>query len=46
MKVPSYMPMLTLAAASAKNDYAGLASGLVNTTYRICSALGLAIIKF
>jgi EmrB/QacA subfamily drug resistance transporter len=40
----SYIPILTTAVASAKKEDTGVASGLVNTTYQIGSALGLAII--
>lgn len=39
----SYIPALTAAIANAKNEDTGIASGLVNTTYQIGSALGLAI---
>jgi Sec-independent protein secretion pathway component TatC len=39
----SYIPVLTAAVANAKKEDVGVASGLVNTTYQISSALGLAI---
>ncbi len=39
----SYIPVLTSAVANAKKGDVGVASGLVNTTYQIGSALGLAI---
>ena len=39
----SYIPVLTSAVANAKKEDVGVASGLVNTTYQIGSALGLAI---
>ncbi len=39
----SYIPVLTAAVANAKKEDVGVASGLVNTTYQIGSALGLAI---
>ena len=38
----AYIPALT-ASANAKKEDTGIASGLVNTTYQIGSALGLAI---
>ncbi|HJT84016.1 MAG TPA: MFS transporter [Nitrososphaeraceae archaeon] len=39
----AYIPALTAAIANAKKEDTGIASGLVNTTYQIGSALGLAI---
>src|SRR5215211_254478 len=39
----AYIPALTVAVANAKKEDIGIASGLVNTTYQIGSALGLAI---
>jgi MFS family permease len=39
----AYIPALTAAVANAKEEDTGIASGLVNTTYQIGSALGLAI---
>lgn len=39
----AYIPALTAAVANAKKEDTGIASGLVNTTYQIGSALGLAI---
>jgi EmrB/QacA subfamily drug resistance transporter len=39
----SYIPVLTSAVANAKREDIGVASGLVNTTYQVGSALGLAI---
>ncbi|MCC2648905.1 MAG: stp 1 [Nitrososphaeraceae archaeon] len=39
----AYIPALTAAIANAKKEDSGIASGLVNTTYQIGSALGLAI---
>ena len=39
----SYIPVLTSVVANAKKEDVGVASGLVNTTYQIGSALGLAI---
>jgi len=39
----SYIPVLTSAVANAKREDVGVASGLVNTTYQIGSALDLAI---
>jgi EmrB/QacA subfamily drug resistance transporter len=39
----SYIPVLTSAVSNARNEQMGIASGLVNTTYQIGSALGLAI---
>jgi hypothetical protein len=39
-----YIPVLTAAVANAKKEDVGVASGLVNTTYQIGSAMGLAII--
>lgn len=38
----AYIPALISALSSAKPEEAGLASGLVNTTYQVGSALGLA----
>lgn len=39
----AYIPILTSAVSRAKQEYIGIASGLVNTTYQIGSAIGLAI---
>jgi EmrB/QacA subfamily drug resistance transporter len=39
----SYIPVLTSAVSNARNEQMGIASGLVNTTYQVGSALGLAI---
>lgn len=39
----AYIPALTAAIENAKKEDTGIASGLVNTTYQIGSALGLAI---
>ena len=39
----AYIPALTASVANAKKEDTGIASGLVNTTYQIGSALGLAI---
>jgi MFS family permease len=39
----SYIPILVSAISNARNEESGIASGLVNTTYQIGSALGLAI---
>ncbi|MGD9673681.1 MAG: MFS transporter [Candidatus Nitrosocosmicus sp.] len=39
----SYIPILISAISKAKNEESGIASGLVNTTYQLGSALGLAI---
>ncbi len=39
----SYIPILTSAMSNARKEDIGIASGLVNTTYQIGSALGLAI---
>jgi EmrB/QacA subfamily drug resistance transporter len=39
----AYIPALTAAIANAKNEDTGIASGFVNTTYQIGSALGLTI---
>jgi EmrB/QacA subfamily drug resistance transporter len=39
----SYIPAMITATASAKPEEMGLASGLVNTTYQVGSALGLAV---
>jgi MFS family permease len=38
----AYIPVLVAALSTAKPDEAGLASGLVNTSYQVGSALGLA----
>jgi len=38
----AYIPVLIAALSSAKPEESGLASGLVNTTYQVGSALGLA----
>jgi EmrB/QacA subfamily drug resistance transporter len=38
----AYIPVLISALSSARPDEAGLASGVVNTTYQVGSALGLA----
>jgi EmrB/QacA subfamily drug resistance transporter len=40
----AYIPVLTAAISSTHKEQTGLASGLVNTSYQIGSALGLAII--
>jgi len=40
----AYIPVLTAAVSKARKEQTGLASGLVNTSYQIGSALGLAII--
>ena len=40
----AYIPVLTAAISNAHKKQTGLASGLVNTSYQIGSALGLAII--
>jgi MFS family permease len=40
----AYIPVLTAAISNARREQSGLASGLVNTSYQIGSALGLAII--
>ena len=40
----AYTPVLTAAISNAQKEQTGLASGLVNTSYQIGSALGLAII--
>ena len=40
----AYIPVLTAAISNARKEQIGLASGLVNTSYQIGSALGLAII--
>jgi MFS family permease len=40
----AYIPVLTAAISNTHREQAGLASGLVNTSYQIGSALGLAII--
>ena len=39
----SYIPVLTSAVSNTRNEHIGIASGLVNTTYQVGSALGLAI---
>jgi EmrB/QacA subfamily drug resistance transporter len=39
----SYIPLLTSAVSNARKEHLGVASGLVNTTYQVGSALGLAI---
>jgi MFS family permease len=39
----AYIPALMSAVSHAKKEESGLASGIVNTTYQIGSALGLAI---
>ncbi len=39
----SYIPVLTSAVSNARNEQMGIASGLVNTSYQVGSALGLAI---
>jgi EmrB/QacA subfamily drug resistance transporter len=39
----AYIPALTASIANAKKEDTGITSGLVNTTYQIGSALGLAI---
>ncbi|HZB15801.1 MAG TPA: MFS transporter, partial [Nitrososphaeraceae archaeon] len=39
----AYIPVLTAAISNAHKEQTGLASGLVNTSYQIGSALGLAI---
>ena len=38
----AYIPVLIAGLSSAGSDEAGLASGLINTTYQVGSALGLA----
>lgn len=40
----AYIPALTLAVAHARKEDAGVASGLVNTSYQVGSAVGLAAI--
>jgi EmrB/QacA subfamily drug resistance transporter len=40
----AYIPVLTAAVSNTHKEQTGLASGLVNTSYQIGSALGLAII--
>lgn len=40
----TYIPLLTSAISKIKKDEAGLGSGLVNTSYHLGSALGLAIL--
>lgn len=39
----SYIPILTSAVSNARKEHVGVASGLVNITYQIGSALGLAV---
>src|ERR671933_49255 len=39
----AYIPVLTAAVSNVRKEETGLASGLVNTSYQIGSALGLAI---
>ena len=39
----AYIPVLTAAVSNARKEETGLASGLVNTSYQIGSALGLAV---
>ncbi|WP_187147617.1 MFS transporter [Candidatus Nitrososphaera gargensis] len=39
----AYIPVLTAAVSHARKEESGLASGIVNTSYQIGSALGLAI---
>ena len=39
----SYIPILVSAISNARNEESGVASGLVNTTYQIGSAVGVAI---
>jgi MFS family permease len=38
----AYIPVLFAALSSARPEESGLASGLVNTTYQVGSAIGLA----
>lgn len=40
----AYIPVLTAAVSNTHKEQTGLASGLVNTSYQIGSALGLAIV--
>jgi hypothetical protein len=40
----AYIPVLTAAVSTIQQKHAGLGSGLINTSYQIGSALGLAII--
>jgi sugar phosphate permease len=40
----AYIPVLTATISNTSREQTGLASGLVNTSYQIGSALGLAII--
>jgi sugar phosphate permease len=40
----AYIPVLMSAVSHTKQEESGLASGIVNTSYQIGSALGLAII--
>jgi len=39
----AYIPALTSAVSHVRKEESGLASGLVNTSYQVGSALGLAI---
>ena len=39
----SYIPVLTSAVSNTRSEHVGVASGLINTTYQVGSALGLAI---
>jgi EmrB/QacA subfamily drug resistance transporter len=39
----AYIPVLTAAVSHARKEESGLASGIVNTTYQVGSALGLAV---
>src|ERR671933_88940 len=39
----AYIPVLTAAVSNVRKEETGLASGLVNTSYQIGSALGLAV---
>ena len=40
----SFIPLTIAALAGVKDDDAGLASGLVNASYQVGSALGLAVV--
>ena len=40
----AYIPVLTAAISNTRKEQTGLASGLINTSYQVGSALGLAII--